>query len=170
MRLRNIVEAAIVWPGRVLGRFDSVLLLAVRLWVSWDFLKSGWLKVTNWDSTLFLFRQEYHVPLLPSGLAAVAGTAGELIFPTLLIAGLASRLSALGLSAVNVLAVVSYADVLLSEGFEAALGQHYLWGFALIVLAVFGPGALSLDRLLAGPAGMRHATVARASYTPREAH
>jgi uncharacterized membrane protein YphA (DoxX/SURF4 family) len=35
--------------------------------------------------------------------------------------------------------------VLLGEGFEAALGQHYLWGLMLLVLAVFGPGRLSAD-------------------------
>jgi uncharacterized membrane protein YphA (DoxX/SURF4 family) len=35
--------------------------------------------------------------------------------------------------------------VLLTEGFEAALGQHYLWGFMLLVLVVFGPGRWALD-------------------------
>jgi len=35
--------------------------------------------------------------------------------------------------------------VLLSEGFEGALGQHYLWGFALLVVVVFGPGKVSAD-------------------------
>jgi len=49
---------------------------------------------------------------------------------------------------VNVIAVVSYAHVLLTEGFEAALGQHYLWGFMLLVLAVMGPGRWSADALL----------------------
>jgi putative oxidoreductase len=118
--------------------------------VSWEFLKSGWLKITSWQNTVFLFQNEYRVPLLPPGLAAAAGTAGELVFPVLLIAGVAGRVSAAGLFAVNVMAVVSYAHVLLSEGFEAAVGQHYLWGFALLVLAVFGPGRLSVDHL-AGP-------------------
>lgn len=169
MTLQKVVSAAVIWPGRMLGSFDSVLLAIVRIWVSWEFLKSGWIKLTNWESTLFLFRVEYHVPVLPSGLAAVAGTAGELVFPVLLIAGLAGRLSALGLFAVNVMAVVSYAQVLLSEGFEAALAQHYLWGFALIVVAVFGPGALSLDRLLTGPVRRRDPVGARMGLMPGEA-
>jgi putative oxidoreductase len=136
-------------PGRVLGNFESLLLLATRLWVSWEFLKSGWLKITSWQSTVFLFQNEYHVPVLPPYLAAVAGTAGELVFPALLIVGFAGRLSAAGLFAVNAMAVISYAHVLLTEGFEAAVGQHYLWGFALLVLAVFGPGRVSLDGLMA---------------------
>jgi putative oxidoreductase len=144
----KLVQCLIVVPARVFGNFESLLLLGVRLWVSWDFLKSGWLKVTNWQNTLFLFQNEYHTPVLPPDVAAVMGAGGELIFPTLLIVGLTSRLGALGLSAVNVMAVVSYADVLLSEGFEAALGQHILWGFGLVVLIVFGPGKASLDHLL----------------------
>jgi putative oxidoreductase len=82
---------------------------------------------------------------LSAETAAVLGTAGELAFPALLIVGLAGRLSALGLSAVNALAVVSYAHVLLKPGFEAALGQHYLWGMMLAVLVIMGPGRLSLD-------------------------
>ncbi len=64
--------------------------------------------------------------------------------------GLFTRLGALGLFAVNVLAVVSYWHVLGNDGYEAALAQHVLWGFMLAVVAIFGGGALSLDRLLRG--------------------
>jgi len=144
----KLIQLLVVTPGRVFGNFESLLLLGIRLWVSWDFLKSGWLKVTNWQNTLFLFQNEYHTPVLPPDVAAVMGAAGELAFPALLIVGLTSRLGAVGLFAVNVMAVVSYADVLLSEGFEAAVGQHYMWGFGLLVLIVFGPGKVSLDHLL----------------------
>ena len=132
----------------VAGRFSSLLLLATRLWVSWQFLKSGLLKVQDWDTTLLLFREEYHVPLMPPALAAVAGATGEILFPVLLIAGLGTRYAALGLSAVNVMAVVSYAHVLLAEGSEAALGQHVLWGYMLLMIIVFGPGRVSVDALV----------------------
>jgi putative oxidoreductase len=136
--------------ARVASWLESPLLLAFRVYVAWQFLKSGWLKLSNWESTLYLFQEEYRVPLLSPALAAAAGTAGELVFPTLLILGLATRYAAVGLSFVNVMAVVSYAHVLLGEGFEAALGQHYLWGTLLVVLVVFGPGRWSADSLLAG--------------------
>ena len=66
----------------------------------------------------------------------------------LVIAGLFGRLSALGLFAVNAMAVISYRHVLLTEGFEAALGQHVLWGFMLLTLAIYGPGKWSADYLL----------------------
>jgi putative oxidoreductase len=166
MVIDKIVQLFVVWPERILGSFQSLLLLGIRLWVGWEFFKAGWLKITNWPSTLFLFRQEYHVPLLPSGLAAVLGTAGELVFPVMLFVGLATRLGALGLTAVNVMAVVSYAHVLLTEGFEAAVGQHYLWGFALLVVMVFGPGKVSIDYAASRAGSMR----APRSRMPMSAH
>jgi putative oxidoreductase len=147
MSLDKVTNLLVGIPTRVFGSLDSVFLLAVRLWVGWDFFKSGLIKIGSWQTTLFLFHEEYHTPVLPPDVAAVFGTAGELAFPALLFVGLAGRLSAVGLFFVNAMAVVSYAHVLLSEGFEAALAQHYLWGFALVVLVVFGPGKVSLDYL-----------------------
>jgi putative oxidoreductase len=61
-----------------------------------------------------------------------------------------------GLFAVNAMAVIAYAHVLLSEGLEAALGQHLLWGYMLAVLAVYGPGAWSLDRVRGSRSGAAH--------------
>jgi putative oxidoreductase len=134
--------------ARGLDFLRPVLLAGTRWFVSWQFLKSGWLKLTNWDVTLELFRSEYHVPVLPPAVAAVAGTVGELIFPMLLILGLFTRVGALGLFAVNLMAVASYWHVLGAEGSEAALAQHVLWGFMLAVIALLGAGELSIDRWL----------------------
>lgn len=121
--------------------------LAARLYVAQVFFNAGLSKLTDWDSTLFLFREEYHVPLLPPALAAVAGTGGELLFPLLLAAGLTGRLAALGLSAVNIMAVVAYWHVLGTPEQAAGLNQHLLWGLLLAMLAAHGPGRLSLDAL-----------------------
>ena len=137
--------------GHGLDRLRSLLLLGTRLWVSWQFLNSGWIKLSGWDSTLELFRYEYQVPLLPPAAAAVAGTFGELFFPLLLVLGLFTRIGAVGLFAVNALALYSYWHVLGGEGFEAARGQHYLWGYMLLVLATCGGGSFSLDKLLERP-------------------
>src|SRR5688572_15862238 len=134
--------------ARTLDHLRSLLLLVTRLWVGWQFLKSGWLKLTTWDVTLELFRSEYQVPLLPPGLAAACGTFGELFFPTLLVLGFFTRFGALGLSAVNAMAVISYWHVLGGEGYEAALAQHVLWGYMLAVIAFCGAGAVSLDEKL----------------------
>jgi putative oxidoreductase len=148
MPLPALIRQPLGWLDQLLDLVAPVVLLLARCWVSWQFLKSGWLKASDWDSTLFLFQEEYRVPLLPPTLAAIVGTFGELFFPLLLIPGLFGRFAAVGLLAVNVMAVVSYAHVLLSTGFEAALGQHYLWGAVLVMLALMGPGRLSLDHAL----------------------
>jgi putative oxidoreductase len=139
-------------PHAALARgLDSLrpwLLLGTRLWVSWQFLKSGWLKLKSWDVTVELFTSEYQVPLLPPTLAAICGTAGEIVFPILLVLGLFTRMGALGLFAVNGLAVISYWHVLGGDGFEAALAQHVLWGYMLAVIVVCGGGALTVDEKL----------------------
>jgi putative oxidoreductase len=141
--------------GRLLDKLQPLALLAARLYVTEVFWRSGWLKLTSWSSTLELFRDEYHVPVLPPAAAAVAGTFGELVFPALLAIGLFGRLGALGTFAVNAMAVISYSHVLLSEGFEAALGQHILWGVLLLGLTVFGPGKISVDHWLERRAAAR---------------
>jgi putative oxidoreductase len=144
----NAVLALSRWHlafARPLDALRPLVLLGVRLWVSWQFLVSGWLKLTTWDTTLFLFQDEYHVPLLPPAVAAVAGTFGELFFPLLLVLGLFTRVGALGLFAVNAMALLSYWHVLGGDDFAAARGQHYLWGLMTLVIAVCGAGGISLD-------------------------
>lgn len=134
--------------GRLLDSLRSLFLLGTRLYVGWQFWKSGWLKVSSWSSTLDLFRTEYHVPLLPPAVAAASGAFGEIFFPALLFLGLFSRVGALGGFFVNAMAVISYRQVLLAEGSEAALAQHVLWGFMFLLLAVTGPGKIALDAWL----------------------
>jgi putative oxidoreductase len=132
------------------GRFVTALemlqplaQLGARLYVAQVFFLSGLTKVHDWDTTLALFTDEYQVPLLSPMVAAVAGTAGELVLPVLLLLGLAGRFAALGLSLVNAVAVVSLAEIA-----PAALQQHVFWGSLLLALVLWGPGRWSLDRLL----------------------
>lgn len=149
----NLITTFLQLLEKLLNPLQSLFLLGTRLYVAKQFWQSGWLKISNWQTTLALFHDEYHVPLLPPDVAAVVGTFGELFFPTLLVLGLGGRIGPLGLSAVNVMAVVSYANVLLADGAEAAFGQHILWGFMLLMLAVFGNGSLGLDRFWIKRAG-----------------
>ena len=151
MSILDKVYAPDTFAARLLNPLQSLFALGARLYVSWQFLKSGYLKVTSWDSTIYLFENEYHTPVLSPHAAAVAGSFGELFFPTLLVLGLLSRLSAIGLFAVNAMAVISYSQVLLAEGSEAALGQHILWGTLLAFLMIYGPGKFSLDYWLNRP-------------------
>ncbi len=148
MSILDIVVAPSTLAARVFNPLQSLFALGARLYVSAQFLRSGYIKVTSWDATLYLFENEYHTPWLSPHDAAVAGAFGELFFPALLVFGLYGRLSAIGLFVVNLMAVVSYSQVLLAEGSEAALGQHILWGSLLLALIVYGPGKLSLDYAL----------------------
>jgi putative oxidoreductase len=118
--------------------------LLARFYVGAVFFRSGLTKLRDWDITLALFADEYRVPLLSPAVAAALGTAGELLLPVLLVLGLAGRFAAAGLSVVNVVAVLSLAEI-----GEAALQGHVFWGSLLAALLLWGPGGWSLDRFVA---------------------
>ncbi|AZN38164.1 DoxX family protein [Iodobacter ciconiae] len=106
---------------------------------------SGLTKVADWGNTVMLFTDEYHVPLLSPQLAAIGGTLGELALPVLLVLGLFTRLSAMGLFVLNLVAVVSYYHVL--EDIPAALQDHLEWGLLLLVLIAIPLQRWALERL-----------------------
>ena len=128
----------------LLDTLQPLAALLARLYIAQAFFLSGLTKLRDWGTTLALFTDEYKVPLLPPELAAVMGTAGEIGLPILLLAGLAGRVPALGLSVVNVVAVISLMEVA-----PAALQQHITWGVVLAALALYGSGKWSLDAWLA---------------------
>ena len=128
--------------------------LFLRWWVGAIFLSSGMAKLADWDSTLFLFAEEYKVPLLPPVLAAWSGTAVEIAAPLLMLAGLGTRLAAVPLMALTLVIQFTYLQHI----------QHLYWLMLLGLVALHGPGVLSLDALvrrwaerrfpeLAGPTG-----------------
>ena len=91
------------------------------------------------DSTFALFSQEYKVPLLSPELAAYLATAAECVLPILLVLGLLTRLSALGLLAMTlVIQIFVYPD--------AWWTVHAYWAALLLVLIARGPGAVALDQ------------------------
>jgi putative oxidoreductase len=129
--------------SNLLNYLQPLALLAARFYVAWVFFASGLTKLKDWDTTLFLFEEEYNVPFIPFELAAYLGTAGEIILPIILVLGLASRFGALSLSLVNIIAVVSLAEIA-----PAALYGHVIWGLLLMQIALFGGGKLSADHLI----------------------
>ena len=130
----------------VLNSLGSLLDLGIRLYIAKVFFLSGLTKIRDWDTTLTLFQEEYHVPVLPPEIAAVMGTAGELVLPVFLAVGLATRFAALGLTFVNIMAVVSYWYFLKTA--EPALAQHVYWGVLILVILLHGPGKISVDAIL----------------------
>ncbi len=125
---------------------SNVLDLGIRLYIAKVFFLSGLTKIRDWETTVTLFREEYHVPILPPELAAVMGATGELVLPVFLAIGLATRFAALGLTVVNIFVVVSYWHFLMSA--EPALAQHVYWGVLILVVLLHGPGKLSLDAIV----------------------
>ena len=126
-----------------IDKLQSLAALAIRLYLARVFIASGLTKLNDWNITLALFENEYHVPLLSPAAAALLGTAAELGLPALLVAGFGTRLAALALFAFNYVAAISYPDLS-----DAGLKDHILWGALLLVVAIYGPGKLSADRFI----------------------
>jgi len=129
-----------------------VMLLGFRLYVAYVFFKSGLTKVDDsfmvTSSTIDLFKYEY-MPYVSESLATVGAylaSYAELALPILLVIGLITRPAALGLFILNAVAAYSLAQT----DFASAAGhwQHITWGVMFAIIFAFGPGALSLDKLI----------------------
>ncbi len=128
---------------RLIGWLDAVpyslLALPLRLAVATVFWSSGMVKLADWNATLALFSDEYQLPLLPPGVAAVIAASIELSMPPLLVLGLATRAAALVL-----LGMTTVIEVLV---YPEAWPTHIQWAAMLLVLLCRGGGSLSLDHL-----------------------
>ena len=127
----------------LVDRLQPLFAFALRVYVARVFFLSGLTKLHDWNITLSLFRNEYHVPLLPPAIAAVLGTSAELGLPILLVLGFGTRAAAVALFAFNIVAATSYPELS-----AAGLKDHILWGMLMLVLFFYGPGKLSVDHLL----------------------
>lgn len=145
MELTARLDAPTQTIRNLLSKLQSPFLLFIRIYVAWVFLKSGMHKIGDWETTLVLFEYEYQVPFLNFELAAYLTTFGELVFPVFLIAGFGTRLFAIALTLVNIIAVVSYYATL-AKG--AGLVWHYLWGSMLFTSVIFGGGVFAIDQWL----------------------
>ena len=138
-RIIRFYYVASHWPEYLAALFD----IGLRLYLADVFFKSGLTKIKNWDSTLYLFKDVYHVPLLPPELAATMAASAELGLSVLLVLGLFGRFSAAGLFILNIVAVISYADLS-----DAGINQHLSWGILLAVLLIISRGQWSADAWL----------------------
>ena len=126
--------------GFMLILITPIALLAMRIVVAMAFFRAGQTKIANWDSTLYLFEEEYSVPFIPFELAAYLATATELIIPVLLVLGLLARPAAAILFVFNIVAVVSY-PAIWNNGFY----DHRYWGAMLLTICLLGAGKISVD-------------------------
>jgi putative oxidoreductase len=126
-------------------------LLVLRLALARPFFASG---LTRWDGwftlsfgTKILFEQDYKLHIfgaeipfpMPDVVAAMASTA-EITLPILLAFGFLTRWAALGLLAMTGVIQLTYPD--------GWANFHLYWAAMALAIITFGPGAISLDRLI----------------------
>lgn len=145
-RLPRAALAALAAAGAAVA--PPVLRVALAL----PFFRSG---LTRWDgflhlspATLYLFSDEFRLhilggeyPIPAPALAAHLTAMAEIGLPILLIAGLGTRLAALGL-----LAMTAVIQLVVPDGW---VNFHLYWAALALAIIAQGPGALSLDRLIA---------------------
>ena len=149
-------------PRGLIAVFDSIphsaIALLARFAIAMTFWTSGQTKIEGlvldpiggtvalgWprlsENAVELFRSEYALPLIAPELAASLAATAEHLLPLLLLLGLATRLSAFALLGMTLVIQVFV--------YPLAWPTHALWAAALLYLMARGPGAASLDHLLA---------------------
>ena len=126
-------------------------LLILRLALARPFFASGLTRWDGWFTLSFgakiLFEQEYKLHIFgaeipfpaPDLFAAMASTA-EIALPILLAFGLLTRWAALGLLVMTGVIQLTYPD--------GWANFHLYWAALALAIMTFGPGAISLDRLI----------------------
>ena len=129
--IQNKLSCIFLHPSLLLLR----IILAIPFWKA-GLTKFHYVQYNQLETLYFLF-EEYNVPFLSVKFAAWSGMLGELILSVLLVFGLFTRISALGLLILT--GVVYYVD-----GNDHAI----YWAGITFFLAMNGAGRLSLDHFL----------------------
>ena len=124
---------------------SPIVDLGTRLFIARVFFMSGLTKINDWAGTLYLFNNEYNVPVLSPTIAAYMATTGELGLSVLLVLGLGRRFAAAGLFILNGVAAISFPDLS-----EAGHYQHLCWGIMLGLLLVYGGSEWGVDGWFTG--------------------
>ena len=99
----------------------------------------GWPNLS--EMAVELFRSEYALPIISPELAAYMAATAEHVLPLLLLLGLASRLSAFALLGMTLVIQIFV--------YPLAYPTHGLWAALMLYIMARGPGAFSLDHLIA---------------------
>ena len=143
--MKQLVACLIDWPQRVARHLDWLAPLFARVVVGWEFLWTGWGKLT-------------HLPLVTENFAGWGIPFPELLAPFVsgveffggifLLLGLLTRISAGALGVVMIVAVRS-AQWDQIDSLETLLGFDEVIYLAIFLwLAIAGPGSIAIDRLL----------------------
>lgn len=124
----------------------SVIALIARAATFSVFFRAGTQKLSDWNATLMLFENEYHVPVLPPHFAAYMAASMELGGSVLILLGLATRLS--------VLALLGMVLVIQTFIYPEAWPDHIQWLAFMFILLARGPGRVSVDAAIGHWRGM----------------
>ena len=148
--MNTIIKTFYCWLVVCADALRSPLLLVIRLFWGWQFFLTGKGKLMNLSRTSEFF-ESLGIPF-PHGQALLAACT-ECFGGLLLLLGLASRLISLPLL---ILLTVAYctADldrvrVIFSDPDKFVTADEFLFLFAVAIVFVFGPGKISIDRLIA---------------------
>ena len=140
-----IVNLLIVLPARIASYFAWAGPLVMRLVVGYVFMLTGWGKLNNLPQMIQNFT-DWGIPFPRILTPFVSGV--ECFGGIMLILGLFTRIPAAMLAVVMLVAIKS-AKWENADSLETLLGFEEVTYFAAFLwLAIAGPGAVSLDRLL----------------------
>jgi putative oxidoreductase len=147
-----IVNLLVILPARIASHFAWAGPLAMRLVVGYVFMLTGWGKLNNLQQVTENF-VGWGIPFPHILTPFVSGV--EFFGGILLLLGLFTRIPAAMLAVTMLVAIKSakWGDV---DSLETLLGFEEVTYFAAFLwLAIAGPGAASLDRLLVNATGQQ---------------
>lgn len=153
--MNSVVNLLILLPARIASYFAWAGPLLMRIVVGYTFMQSGWGKLNNLPQITQNFT-EWGI-LFPKVMTPfVSGV--EFFGGIMLILGLFTRIPA-AMLAFTMLVAIKSAKWDQVDSLETLLGFEEATYFAgFMWLAIAGPGAASLDRLLTNMTGHREAT------------
>ena len=143
--MNSLTHVLVDWPERLSRIFAWLPPLVARIVVGWVFMWSGWGKLNNLPQMIENFK-EWGIPYPELMTPFVSGV--EFIGGLLLLLGLVTRIAAVPLVIVMLVAIISakWGQV---DSLETLLGFEEVAYMSLFGwLAVAGPGPVSLDYLL----------------------
>jgi len=170
MKFVAFITAAYGWLLKFASFLPSPLLLLIRLYWGYQFMMSGYGKLKDFGGTVETFRDTFQLPFPEINAALAAGT--EFVGGIFLIVGFASRAAAIPLAITMIIAYLtadkeavqelgnflvnlwtSLKESSTPDKFTSA--TPFLFLFASVIVLAFGPGAFSIDHLLARKYGAR---------------
>ena len=136
----NIAEKKL----KFLESLTPISLIGLRLFIANIFWKSGLTKIESFETTVFLFAEEYRthekltlfgMEFLTPEIAAYGSIFAELTFPILLIIGLWTRFAAFSLLIMTAVIQFTYLEH----------DTHLIWALMLFPLLTIGAGRASWD-------------------------